>query len=531
MPSGRGKERLEHIPAASLQLRLPPDSIPWIFASLMNEPQLDLYNGEFPEPFTQLSYQVHHRQGKLVLLAVLGVGEEFNTRYGNTVGSPDDLAPFLHRYPNSHPDGNAWIIRKKDGQTQGIIGRVENQIVIQRGGEAGQIALDSNVPVNDLSLQLDGFNLLVQRYVGAIWKASSETDQKQLQLVLSIPAVPEGAPATYFSTFEILAKEFRGRPRLLDLYENIGGYQKIKNEIRGLIMDITRPDISRRFGSHPFSNRFFLVSGDEGTGKSLLPKAIDTMLRSHFGSEKFEHYRLHLQDILRRYGAATAAVVKTILDHIRENEKKGIPTLLHLDNLHTLVPPGQRFKTNGNSLFSGMSIVSPNELAVYQQGVEPVIGVLRQFGTDLGGESRWTIVYGESRARRDELPEDVARTFRRAFHLSPDLADLEDIFRVQIAYTRIFAERTGYDPFIPTILQEIPLMAQTAIGLVGRDIQQALMSVIARNKAEWNGNEDDLPQIAPEKVCEELRRMSLARGIEGGQRNQLGYNLSSTKSK
>lgn len=525
-----GKERVENRPAASLQLRLAPDSIPWVYASLMNQPQLDLYSGEFPEPFTRLVYRAQHGQGQLVLMAALGLGEEFNSHYEKMIGSPQNLEPFLLRYPEHEftPDGSGLIIRQ-NGQAHGIIARAsESQIIIQRGGQAGQLPLDSNTPVNDLSLHLDKFNLLVQRYVSAIWKASSETDQKQLQLVLSIPAVPEGAPATYFSTFEILAKEYRGRPRQLDLDRDIGGYRQIKDVIKSLIMDAAQPEISRKFGSHPFSNRFILVTGKEGTGKSLFPKALDAMLRSRFGTDKFEHYRLPLQDILTKHGAYAAAIVTTFLNRIRENEKKGIPTLLHLDGLHALVPPGQKPKANGGAfLTSGMSIISPAELAYYSQAIEPIIVALRQFGTDLGGESHWTIVYGESRARREELPEEVARTFRRAFHLAPNDDDLKDIIRVQINFTRAFAQKTQRDPFASDIEQGVPVIAQAASGLVGRDIQQALLNIITGNKAAWDGDEENFPLITPEKFADELRKIKLTRGVEGEQKRRVGFDLSS----
>ncbi|MDP3998255.1 MAG: hypothetical protein Q8P89_01395 [bacterium] len=527
----REKERVANRPTASLQLRLVPDGIPWVFSSLMNQPQVDLYDGEFSEPFTQLVYRAQHSQGQLVLMAALGVGEEFNSRYGNTIGSPQDLEPFLRRYPEHEftPDGSGLII-KQDGQTHGIIGRTtENQIFIQRGGQAGQLPIDSGTPVNNLSLHLDKFNLLVQRYVSAIWKASPETDQKQLQLVLSVPAIPEGAPTTYFSTFEILAKEYRGRPRQLSL-EDIGGYSQIKDVIKGLVMDTSQPEISRKFGSHPYSNRFILVTGKEGTGKSLPPKALDAMLRGRFGTDKFEHYRLPLQDMLTKHGSYAAVIVTTFLDHIRENEKKGIPTLLHLDSLHVLVPPGQKPRTNGGTfLTSGVSIISPAELAYYSQAIEPIIVALRQFGTDLGGESHWTIVYGESRAKRDELPEEVARTFRRVFHLTPDNADLEDIVRVQIRYTRAFAQKTQRDPFSPDIEQDIPAIAQTASGLVGRDIQQALINIITENKAIWDGDEGNLPLITAEKFADELRKIRLTRGFKEQQNRPVGFDLSATR--
>lgn len=512
--SAEAKPSGELGPTARLQFRIDQQKVPWMFAALRNEHEVNLYQGDFPDPFSKLAYTVRLNENRLLLLAGFSLREDFNLLYGRTIGSPQALAPLLRKYPQSEfsPDRQRLTI-SRDGQTYGVIVRPPGNIVaIQRGGQAGQVALAEDRPVNSLSTNLDSFSTLVQRYVSAIWNASPETDQKRLNLTLDIPTLPDGAPETYFSTFEIVAPEFRGRPRPVDLDSEIGGYPLVKALVRSLILDLTNPEASRRFGTQPFSNKLVLVTGVEGTGKSLFPKAMDVILRSYFG-DTFEHYRLSLQDMLLNYGIHTTAIVETIFDHVVSNEKRKIPTLLHLDNLDALIPPNQR-----RSLWMP---VSREEFYYYKQTLDPILTSLRKFGRELGGESHSVIVYGESRLRRSELPGSVAQTFRRTFHLEPNREDLVDILRMQIRQSRKFAERTQHDPFTPDIDSQVDRIAERALGATGRDIQQVLLNIATRHKALWDG-ETDIP-VTPEEIVEELSEVLLAQGIEYKPRGQMGF--------
>lgn len=519
------KERLKESPTASLQFRIEPGRIPWIYASLRNQPQVDLYNGAFPEPFKNLTYSLRYSQNQLALVSELQIGDDFKTRYKKTIGSPEDLQPFLKRYPNHKfsPDGTQLAIFDKEGQIQGVIVRTGDQIVIQRGGGAGQLTLskENSNPINTLSVLLDNFNLLTQRYVNAIWKASPETDRKEFQLTLDIPVMPEGANETYFSTFQIIGKEFVGHSRPLDLDEDIGGCPNLKAVMKSLFMDLTDPKRSRSYGTQPFSNRLVLVTGSEGTGKSLFPKALDKMIRTHFKEGNFEHFRLPLTDIVNKYGPYSEMVITTILNHIAENEKKGIPTLLHLDNLEKLVPPSQRVntRTNGDVIYQTMPTGAEFDYSL--QVINPIIQAIRKFGKDLGGDCHNVIVYGESRMPREDLPEGVSRTFRRSFSLDePTPADLIGMLKVQTKITRSFTKPTGIDPFDPSVDTEIDRIAKHASGLNGRDLQQTLIDIATRKKAA----DPNRSLITAEDICQELdvRRVSKGLSLDGPKR-PLGF--------
>ncbi len=502
-------------PAASLQFKTEPEVVPWVFSALMNQSQVELFNGEFPEPFTSLAVLARLNQQQLILAAVLDTGPDFDGRYGQTIGNPQDLAPFLQRYPQHQfsPDLQQLTLGKNDQVFGAIIRTPDGKILIQRGGQIGQLALSSNTPVNDLSVHLDQFGLMLQRYISAIWKSSPETDQKQMQLILNLPSLPDGATKTYLSTFEIVSKGFSGHPRPLDLDTEIGGYPLVKAMIRSLFLDSTQPEVSRGFGTQPNGNKLVLVTGREGTGKSLFPKALDAMLRERFGS-RYEYFRLPLEDILPQYGPGSVAVVRTMLDHMRLNEKNEIYTLLHVDHLEELVPPYQRAQTNGTQ------DVPNSEFQYSLQTRNPIVLALREFGADLGGDSRYVIVYGESRIPREELPEGVARTFRRAFRLDPTVKDLAEILAVQIRFTRKNAARVDHDPFSEGIDTQLSRITQSATGLTGRDIQQALLNVATRHKAAWDGT---YTPITPDELGAELTNMVLERGGSDGPKRPLGF--------
>lgn len=87
-------------PAANFQFQINPERIPWIHASLMNQQEILLYNGEFPEPFYHLSYQVSIKQNELIMLAVLGTGDDFNEQVGEGLGTEKDLSALTKRYSN-----------------------------------------------------------------------------------------------------------------------------------------------------------------------------------------------------------------------------------------------------------------------------------------------------------------------------------------------------------------------------------------------------------------------------------------------
>jgi len=266
---------------------------------------------------------------------------------------------------------------------------------------------------------------------------------------------------------------------------------------------MTDPEKSRGFGTQPHSNRFILITGDEGTGKSLFPKGLDTELRRIFDKD-YEHFRLPMADIIQKYGTYSQVIVETILKHVKENEKAAVTTALHLDQLEALCPPD-------------------NQAAymVYIQMAMPVIRALRDFGNELGPASHYVLVIGESRAPRTTLPEGIQKTFRRTFSLKPTRADLADALRVQIETTRKFAQKTGIDPVDHMVDADLAGVIQSPDGLTGRDIQQAILNITSRNKASAQDPENI--KITPKDIRNELVSIQISKGLEAGRIRKMGF--------
>lgn len=507
-------------PAANFQFQVNPERVPWIHASLMNQQEVMLYNGEFPEPFYHLSYQVSVRQNELIMLAVLGAGDDFNEQVGEGLGTEKNLSALTKRYDEHQfsPDNKALVLIK-NGEIKGAVSRHPNgSIIIQRGGQAGKAEISDQTPVSDLANNLNQFNTLIQRYVNAIWNSASETNRKQFQLALVLPQIPDGAPRTYFSVYENLSPDFIYFPRPV-AFNEIGGHQKLKDVLKGLYVDMTDPDTSRKFGTQPFSNKFILVSGEEGTGKSLFARAIDSLMREKF-SDNFEHLRLSIEDLITKYGRYAPQVVETVLAHVRENEKAGVKTLLNIDSVHALIPPTQRqFATNGK--VEWIAPVSQGEFSFYLETANPIISSLRSLGREIGADSRNIIVFGESRAPSQALPEGIRKSFRRAFHLDPTPDDTREIIMAQINVTRQYAGKTNFDPIDDSIDEQIEDIASEAIGLTGRDIQQAFLAITSSNKANFDG--EHYPKITPDQLKQSLRERRMEKGITMTQPRELGF--------
>ncbi len=511
MTSGRvdsePKTDQEPRPRASLQLVVYPHAGEWIYAILQNQPQTELYDGSFVDPFESLNVTVTRQERQLAIVATIGVGHVFNQDHGPGIGSKNSLAPFLNRYPQSElsQDGRLLIV-KRNNQPYALISRADDDYIrIIRGGQAGQLVASDERPVNNLKVHLDEFAILTQRYVSALMK-TSDGNQRQvvLDLVNKWTDLSEGTVSAYLASFEITGQRFMTHERPVDLDSEIGGFPNVKAAIRGLYLDLTDPERSRAFGTQPFSNRFILLSGAEGTGKSLFLKALNNMLQKEFGVG-YQHFRLPITDILQNYGPRSRAVLESVLEHVRENEKDGITTLLHLDKLDALIP----------------AYNNQPEYEAYTQTVAPIVMALKEFGQTLGAASHNVVVIGESRAPQAHLPEGVQRTFRRIFRLEPTRQDLTEALAVQIRTSKSFAERTDVDPFATTIDDDLPNIISNPVGLTGRDMQQVILDITDRHKA--SGQNPRESKITAAEIADAISDRQSSKGIDPREIRGFGF--------
>ena len=193
-----------------------------------------------------------------------------------------------------------------------------------------------------------------------------------------------------------------------------------------------------------------------GSGKTLIVKALASMLFQKFGSERFEYFRLPFGKMLPKDAQNAAAIADTIFRHSQENEKRGIKTLIHLDNLEHLTP----YSPATQPLFA-----NPQYPYIV---VGPLVAVLREYLHTIGTYSEHIAIVGESRIPREMLPEGVSRGFRKVAEIDRlTKNDRAEILRIQLANSRRFAEGTGVDPFDPSIDGRITELATVADGLNG----------------------------------------------------------------
>lgn len=509
---------------ASFQVIVTPEHIGWIHAALLNTPYVELYSGGFVPPFESLSVVTSRRGNQLISQSTIKIDGEFDDQVGTGIGNDDVIRRLTKRYPQSQvsDDRNQLLLVNKRGEASGIIIRDGDEVTVHTGGQAGQIDISDSSPVNDISVGLAKHTLLLQRYISAVLR-STDAYATQLALQLLIPQLPEGAAQTYFSTREVVLKEFREHPRPLDLIRDIGGYQKAKDAVQSIFLDLVSPNVSRQHGTKPFSDKFILLTGREGTGKTLFAKGLDTLMRQHFneadGKSPLEHLRVPFGDMLTKYGASTIQVLGTIFEQARENERNGVPTLIHLDGLHALISPLER---TGRVLPNGEARIRPtpteSEFNFEIRVLGPIRGLIREFGAELGANSKHVVMFGESREERAELPESIAKTFRRTIDLDPTVDDLGKIIDVQTTITRANAEGTGVDPFAPGFDAEIARIAKEAEGLTGFNVKQALIHVTSHNKAAWDGDTQRL--VTADDLIIELRSM---KGVEAKVKRGIGF--------
>ena len=114
-------------------------------------------------------------------------------------------------------------------------------------------------------------------------------------------------------------------------FEEIGGLEQSKAEIRGLSSALRVPDLYREWGITP--SRGALLYGPPGTGKTLLAKALATAAGALF-------YHLKLLNLTSKIGPATAEVVQGVFG-VATAEGKGVVFLDEADalSLEHVLPP------------------------------------------------------------------------------------------------------------------------------------------------------------------------------------------------
>lgn len=122
-------------------------------------------------------------------------------------------------------------------------------------------------------------------------------------------------------------------------FDQIGGLQEAKVQIRGFIPALTEPELYKRWGITP--PRGLLIYGPPGTGKSLLARALATEVAAIF-------YHLKLRNLTAKFGPNTGELLQEVIGVAKEHGK-GVIYLDEADalSLEHLLPQAQAREASG----------------------------------------------------------------------------------------------------------------------------------------------------------------------------------------
>ncbi|RMD57514.1 ATP-binding protein [Candidatus Woesearchaeota archaeon] len=127
-------------------------------------------------------------------------------------------------------------------------------------------------------------------------------------------------------------------------FEDIGGLCEPKRQMLTIYEDIVSPNRARYFGIDPDKTKGYLLNAPAGCGKTLLVTALAQKLKSEL-SDKIKFYKVDYSAITSIYRGGEAQATAQIFELVKENQKKGLKTLLFLDELHLI---GRRTRLGGN---------------------------------------------------------------------------------------------------------------------------------------------------------------------------------------
>ena len=129
-------------------------------------------------------------------------------------------------------------------------------------------------------------------------------------------------------------------------FDAIGGSHQGKVEMIRIYEDITHPEIASFFGRDPDERKGYLITGDSGSGKTLLVKALATKLKADL-KDKVKFYAVDYRDITSTLRGGEAQATGLVFDLVKRNEAAGVYTLLFLDEIHAI---GQRKREYNEAL-------------------------------------------------------------------------------------------------------------------------------------------------------------------------------------
>jgi len=252
-------------------------------------------------------------------------------------------------------------------------------------------------------------------------------------------------------------------------FDNIGGYQNVKDELTMFILGIKNPEAAVRHGYHP--PKGILLEGPPGTGKTLFGKAIA-------GESGAEFFYIDSTSVLNMYVGNSPAALRDVFDKAaKAAEKADKPVIIFMDEIDAIFPTRD-----------GSHQVNRELVSVFNQYMD---GFLSE---------KVKNVYVVAATNKPELMDPSVIRPPRFIRIPvplPNLDERESILRVNAAILERDAASPLFDPSI-----DYHSLAGISDGYSGAELASALTDV--RKDAFRMSMDDEMSEL-PLTTYDQLR--------------------------
>jgi ATP-dependent 26S proteasome regulatory subunit len=244
-------------------------------------------------------------------------------------------------------------------------------------------------------------------------------------------------------------------------FEDIGGNHEGKREMNRILQDIIHPDVAMLFGRDPQKAKGYLLYGEKGNGKTMLVKALAANLKNEL-KDKIKLYQMSYGNISSIFRGGEAEKIKDLFELIKSNEKKGLTTLVFMDELQSI----------------GIRKFDSNE-------------VLDELLANLGGLNSYKklVFIGATYCPKEQLDEALIRPGRLGKHIEikmPTIDERKEIMQIYLKKETEFIKKNAeFEGLFGSI--DIDAIAKETEGYNGSDIMMLFESVRHKKEEETLG--------------------------------------------
>lgn len=241
-------------------------------------------------------------------------------------------------------------------------------------------------------------------------------------------------------------------------FEDIGGNLEAKIEMKRIYQDIIHPEVSIIFARDPNKTKGYLLYGEKGNGKTMLVKALATMLNKEL-KNKVKLYQINYGNLASTLRGGEAEKVRDVFELVKINEKKGLTTLLFLDELQSIGIRRREFNEVLDELLANLD----------------------------GLESFKKLVFiGATYCPLEELDPALLRPGRLGYHIEvkiPTIEERKEILKIYYEKKKLFVkEKAGFEKLFNNI--DLDVLSRETEGFNGSEIMMLFESVLKKKEQE-----------------------------------------------